>query len=190
VINAAGTGATELARTAGIELPVRARKRCVFRFRSPQTAPGCPLVIDPSGLYFRPEGDGFLCGMAPPEEADPDQDPKAHDFDVPLEAFEDDLWPRLARRVPGFDAARLVGAWAGHYDVNVLDHNAILGPHPDLPNLLFANGFSGHGLQQAPAVGRALAEWVVDGRSHSIELGALGWQRVIDRRPLRELNVV
>jgi FAD-dependent oxidoreductase domain-containing protein 1 len=190
VINAAGTGATELARTAGIELPVRARKRCVFRFRSPQTAPGCPLVIDPSGLYFRPEGDGFLCGIAPPEEADPDQDPQAHDFDVPLEAFEQDLWPRLARRVPGFDAARLVGAWAGHYDVNVLDHNAILGPHPDLPNLLFANGFSGHGLQQAPAVGRALAEWVVDGRSHSIELDALGWQRVIDRRPLRELNVV
>ncbi len=190
VINAAGTGATALARSAGIELPVRARKRCVYRFRSPEPAPGCPLVIDPTGLYFRPEGDGFLCGIAPPDHDDPDQDPEAGEFAVPLEVFERDLWPLLAGRVPGFEAARLLGAWAGHYDVNLLDHNAILGPHPALPNLLFANGFSGHGLQQAPAAGRALAEWVADGHSHSLDLGALGWQRVVDGRPLRELNVV
>jgi glycine/D-amino acid oxidase-like deaminating enzyme len=190
VINAAGTGATALARTAGIELPVRARKRCVYRFRSPEPAPGCPLVIDPSGLYFRPEGDGFLCGIAPPEHDDPDQDPDAHDFEVPLGFFEETLWPMLAARVPGFEAARLASAWAGHYDVNTLDHNVIVGPHPALPNLLFANGFSGHGLQQSPAIGRALAEWVADGRSHYIELGALGWQRVLEGRPLRELNVV
>jgi len=185
-VNAAGTGARSLAATAGIELPVKARKRCVFAFRSPAALPGCPLVIDPSGLYFRPEGEGFLCGIAPPEHEDPDAD----DFDVPLEWFEERLWPLLARRVPGFEAVRLASAWAGHYDVNLLDHNVILGAHPQVARLWFANGFSGHGLQQAPAVGRALAELIGRGRFATLDLSALGWGRVIAGRPLRELNVV
>lgn len=186
VINAAGTGATALAASAGIGLPVRPRKRCVFHFRSPAQLPGCPLVIDPTGLYFRPEGQGFLCGIAPPDDDDPD----SHDFEVPPTMFEDQLWPLLAARVPGFEAVRLLSAWAGHYDVNTLDHNAILGPHPEVQNLLFANGFSGHGVQQAPAVGRALAEWVQFGGWRSLDLSAFGWQRVLQGRPLRELNVV
>ena len=186
VINAAGTGAAALARSAGIELPVQSRKRCVFHFRSPQAAPGCPLVIDPSGLYFRPEGQGFLCGIAPAQS----EDPECNDFEVPHGWFEERLWPLLARRVPGFEAARVLSSWAGHYDVNVLDHNVILGPHPEVSNLLFANGFSGHGLQQSPAVGRALMERVVHGGYRSLDLGLLGWQRVLENRPLRELNVV
>jgi glycine/D-amino acid oxidase-like deaminating enzyme len=175
-----------LARTAGIELPVQARKRCVFHFRSPAKLPRCPLVIDPTGVYFRPEGEGFLCGVAPGEHEDPESD----DFEVPLQWFEERLWPVLARRVPGFEAARMTNAWAGHYDVNTLDHNAVIGPHPEVENLLFANGFSGHGLQHAPGVGRALAEWVVLGHSRSIDLCNLGWQRVLEGRPLREANVV
>ena len=186
LINAAGTGATTLARQAGLALPVQSRKRCVFHFTSPARLPGCPLVVDPTGLYFRPEGNGFLCGTAPP----PDEDPECHDFEVPLHWFEERLWPALAHRVPGFEAARLHSAWAGHYDVNLLDDNVILGAHPDLPNLLFANGFSGHGVQQAPAVGRALSELVVAGRFCTLDLSALGWRRVIEDRPLRELNVV
>lgn len=186
VVTAAGTGATALAASAGIVLPVHARKRCVFHFRSPLAWPGCPLVIDPTGLYFRPEGQGWLCGIAPPEHDDPD----SSDFEVPPEQFEQQLWPLLAARVPGFEAARLVSAWAGHYDVNTLDHNVILGPHPAVANLLFANGFSGHGVQQAPAVGRALAEWLQFGAWRSLDLSALGWARVLQGRPLRELNVV
>jgi glycine/D-amino acid oxidase-like deaminating enzyme len=185
-INAAGTGATALAASVGIELPVRARKRCVFHFQSPARLPGCPLVIDPCGLYFRPEGTGFLCGIAPPEHEDPD----ATDFEVPLAWFEERLWPLLARRVPGFEAARLLSAWAGHYDMNILDRNVILGAHPALGGLWFANGFSGHGLQQAPAVGRALAELVLHGGYRSLDLASLGWQRVLEGRPLRESNVV
>ena len=186
VINAAGTGAAALARTAGIELPVQSRKRCVFHFGSPAQLPACPLVIDPSGLYFRPEGTAFLCGIAPPEH----EDPECHDFDVPLDWWEERLWPALAQRVPGFEAARLLSAWAGHYDVNTLDHNVIVGTHPEVDNLLFANGFSGHGLQQSPAVGRALAELVTHGGFRSLDLAALGWRRVLENRPLRELNVV
>jgi len=186
VINAAGTGAAALARTAGIALPVQARKRCVFHFGSPAQLPGCPLVIDPSGMYFRPEGNGFLCGIAPPEH----EDPECIDFEVPLDWWEERLWPALARRVPGFEAARLVSSWAGHYDVNVLDHNVILGAHPEVENLLFANGFSGHGLQQSPAIGRALMELVVHGGFRSLDLGAFGWARVIEGRGVREVNVV
>lgn len=186
VVNAAGIGATALAATAGIALPVRPRKRCVFHLRTPAALPGCPLLIDPSGAYLRPEGSGFLCGAAPPEHDDPD----CTDFDVTWPIWEERLWPVLAARVPGLEAARVASAWAGHYDVNTLDHNAIVGPHPALPNLLFANGFSGHGLQQSPAVGRGLAEWIVDGGWTSLDLSPLSWQRVLQQRPLREENVV
>jgi glycine/D-amino acid oxidase-like deaminating enzyme len=185
-INAAGTGATRLAQTAGIALPVQSRKRCVFHFRSPAVLGACPLVIDPTGLYFRPEGEGWLCGIAPPEA----EDPECHDFEVPLAWWEERLWPALAQRVPGFEAARLLSAWAGHYDVNTLDANVILGAHPDAEGLLFANGFSGHGLQQSPAVGRALSELVIHSRYTTLDLRALGWERVLTKRPLREHNVV
>jgi len=186
VINAAGAGAAALARTAGIELPVQARKRCVFHFQTPEPAPGCPLVIDPGGVYFRPEGNGFLCGVALPQA----QDPESFDFEVQHELFDQIIWPALAQRVPGFEAARVRNAWAGHYDVNTLDHNLILGAHPKVGNLLFANGFSGHGLQQSPAVGRALAELVVTGRFETLDLSEFGWSRILENRPLREINVV
>jgi glycine/D-amino acid oxidase-like deaminating enzyme len=186
VVNAAGTGARALAASAGIALPVESRKRCVFHFASPARLAGCPLVIDPGGAWFRPEGDAFIAGIAPPDS----DDPECVDFEVQHALWDEVVWPALAGRVPGFEAARVRNAWAGHYDLNTLDHNVILGAHPGLENLLFANGFSGHGLQQAPAVGRALAEVIVHGGYRSLDLQRFGWQRVIDGRALRELNVV
>ncbi|MCD8515509.1 MAG: FAD-binding oxidoreductase [Burkholderiaceae bacterium] len=186
VINAAGTGAVALARSAGIELPVESRKRSVFYCTSSARLPGCPMVIDPSGAYFRPEGEGYICGVAPPE----DQDPECHDFDVQHALFDEVLWPTLAARVPGFEALRVQRSWAGHYDMNTFDHNVILGPHPAVDNLLFANGFSGHGMQQSPAVGRALSELVTYGAYRTLDLQAFGWQRVLEQQPLREINVV
>lgn len=186
VINAAGTGATALAQSAGIALPVQARKRSIFYFTSSARLPTCPMVIDPTGAYFRPEGEGYLCGIAP----SPEQDTECHDFEVQHSLFEEVLWPILAARVPGFEALRLQRSWAGHYDMNLLDHNAIVGAHPDVDNFLFANGFSGHGLQQSPAIGRALSELVTFGEFRTLQLGALGWARVIEGRPLREINVV
>lgn len=186
LINAAGTGARGLAQSAGLVLPVESRKRCVFFFTSPAPVTDCPLVVDPSGAYFRPEGNGFICGISPPE----DQDPECFDFEVQHALFDEVLWPTLAARVPGFEAARVQNAWAGHYDVNTLDHNVILGAHPEVDNLLFANGFSGHGMQQAAAVGRALSELVAFGEYRSLDLTAFGWQRVLENRPLLEINVV
>lgn len=186
IINAAGTSAPALAATAGIVLPVESRKRSVFYIECPTPLPDCPMVIDPSGAYFRPEGKGFITGIAPP----PDNDPDTRDFAVQHELFESILWPTLAHRVPAFEALRNPHSWAGHYDMNTFDQNVIIGPHPDVSHLYFANGFSGHGMQQAPAVGRALSELIIHGQYRSLDLSRLGWSRVLNHEPLIERNVV
>src|SRR5699024_2102160 len=103
---------------------------------------------------------------------------------------EEVLWPILANRVPAFEALRNTHSWAGHYDMNTVDQNVIIGPHPDLANLLFANGFSGHGMRPAPAVGRALSELVIDGDFQTLDLSRLGWARILDNNPIIERNVV
>ena len=168
----------------------RRRCRCgqcggIFYFTSTKL-PGCPLVIDPTGAYFRPEGEGFTCGVSPPA----DHDPECHDFEVQHALFDELLWPTLAARVPGFEALRVQRNWVGHYDVNVLDHNVILGAHPAVDNLLFANGFSCHGMQQSPAVGRALSELVAYAQYRTLDLQAFGWMRVQNNQPPHEINVV
>lgn len=186
-VNAAGPNAARVAAWAGIDLAVEPRKRTVFHI-VPQdpVPPGLPLMIDPSGIWCRPEGAGFICGCAP--EPDGPADPA--DFDPCHEEFEDRVWPVLAARAPLFEAVKVRNLWAGHYDWNRLDQNAILGPHPQLPNLIFANGFSGHGLQQAPAVGRGVAEWITTGGWASLDLGPLGWDRVLSGTPNVEHAVV
>ncbi|MES2048754.1 MAG: FAD-dependent oxidoreductase [Pseudomonadota bacterium] len=182
-INAAGAWARPLMQGTGFDLPVVGRKRCVFSFSSPALTPQCPLIIDPSGMWLRPEGRGWICGLPP--EHDPDNPA----LEVEHELF-DKIWTILADRVPGFAAARVQSAWAGYYDYNTFDQNGIVGPHPQLSNLLLANGFSGHGLQHAPAVGRALTEWIVDGAYTSLDLSALSAQRLVENRPLLEKNVI
>ena len=188
VVNAAGTGAVAVARHAGITLPIETRKRSVFYVQCPESLPGCPMVIDPSGAYFRPEGQGFITGISPPPEEDAACE--ATDFDVQHALFEELLWPLLAERVPAFEALRCTQSWAGHYDMNLVDQNVILGLHPAVDNLYFANGFSGHGMQQGPAVGRAQAELIVHGGFRTLDLSRLGWQRILDNEPIIEKNVV
>jgi len=187
VVNAAGPWARESAAWLGIDLPVRARRRCVFVVKCPVPIENAPLVIDPSGVYFRPEGPGqFICGTSPERVSDAD--------DLPLEVdhalFEDTIWPCLAARVPAFEALRRTSAWAGYYEYNTFDCNGIVGFHPQVRNLIFANGFSGHGLQQSPAVGRGVAELIVHGAYRTIDLAPLAFERIAANRPLHERNVV
>jgi sarcosine oxidase len=187
VVNAAGPRAADVARMVDVELPVRPRKRVVYHVEAPVSLGAAPLTVDPSGVYFRPEGAGYITGFSP---RDGQPDPDTLDLVADRAPFESFVWPALAHRVPAFDRLRLLDAWAGHYEVNTLDHNAIVGPHPTITNLLFANGFSGHGLQQAPAVGRGLAEWIVTGGWETLDLSPLGYARVARNEPIRELNVV
>jgi FAD-dependent oxidoreductase domain-containing protein 1 len=186
IVNAAGPRAGGVAAMAGLELPVSPRKRMVFHFDC-RTRVASPLTIDTSGVYFRPEGPNYIAGASPHGEQ---PDPDTFDLEVDRSWFEEVVWPAMAHRVPAFEAIRLLDAWAGHYEVNTLDHNAVIGPHPDLPNFLFANGFSGHGLQQAPAAGRALSEWIANGDYETIDMRALGDERIAANRPYRELNVI
>lgn len=187
VVNAAGGGAAAIARSAGVEIPIAVKKRMIFTFKCADPVPDCPLLIDPNGSYVRPEGDGFLCGSAPPEDQDPDV---VDDFDVDWSLFEDHIWPTLATRVPAFERIRAGRAWAGHYDMCAFDHNVLLGPAPGVENFFLANGFSGHGLQQSPAVGRYLAELIVHGRPLTLDLSDLDPSRLAAGRRVVEKNVV
>ncbi|MGP1675408.1 MAG: NAD(P)/FAD-dependent oxidoreductase [Candidatus Limnocylindrales bacterium] len=186
LVNAAGPWASEVAALAGVELPVEARRRCVFVFDAPEPPTDCPLVIDPSGAWFRPDGGAFIGAIPPPD----DEDLAGLPLEVDHRQFEERLWPVLAARVPAFDTVRMTSAWAGYYEVNTIDHNAVLGPHPGLTNLLFANGFSGHGIQHAPAVGRAIAELIVHGRYVTLDLSVFGYERLAAGRRIVERNII
>jgi len=186
LVNAAGPQAGRVAALAGIALPVGPRRRMTYVFDCRAQLPAMPLVIDTTGMAFRPEGDRFIAILSPPPEDDPESDDLAEDYGQ----FEQVIWPALAARVPAFEAIKLTGAWAGLYDYNSLDRNAVIGPHPEVANFHFCNGFSGHGLQQSPAAGRAVAEVILHGAYRSLDLAALGYRRVIEGRPLEEVNVV
>jgi len=188
IVNAAGPAAGRIAAMAGLDLPVEPRKRSVFVFEARERIPDLPLVVDPSGVYVRPEGSVYITGGAEPEEGDGPADPA--DFEPDWDLFEEAIWPILADRIPLFEAIKLSRGWAGHYDYNSLDQNAVIGPHPDVANFIFCNGFSGHGLQQAPAAGKAVAELLVHGRYRTINASAFGYERIREDRPFRELNVI
>jgi glycine/D-amino acid oxidase-like deaminating enzyme len=187
IVNAAGAWARKLSAMMGIDIPVHARRRSIFNVSSPAVLTHCPLLIDPTGVYFRPEGRTYICGTSPSPENDPDDLPLD---DVDYTLFDDVIWPTLAHRVPEFEALRVENCWSGYYEYNVLDQNAIIGYHPDIENCVFANGYSGHGLQQGPATGRGVSELILNGRYTSLDLSSLGWERVLENRPIVETNVV
>ena len=183
VIDAAGAKAGLVARMAGIDLPIESRKRCAFVFRSSTPVETFTNLIDTTyasrGVYARPFGTNYM-GMTSP---DPDKDPEAFDFDVDKNLFEEFVRPALSRRVEGFQDMQLVDSWAGHYELNTFDQNAILGPHPEINNFIFLCGFSGHGVMHAPAAARGIAEWITTGAYQTIDLSPLGYQRILDGRP-------
>lgn len=187
LINAAGTRAADIARMVGLDLPVEPRKRFSFVFDSATPIDGLfPLIIDPSGIHVRPEGKQFLAGCTP----DPDVPVDPDDFDMDHDIWMDRIWPTLLERIPAFDRLKVTNAWAGHYAYNTWDQNALIGPHPDCPSVLFANGFSGHGLQQAAGIGRGLAEWIIHGKFQSVDLTDLTIKRLQDRHKVVERAVI
>jgi glycine/D-amino acid oxidase-like deaminating enzyme len=190
LVNAAGPWAGEFAALAGLQLPVEPRKRYVYVIDCREASDAlhqAPLTVDPSGVWFRPEGRLFLCGKSP----EADEEPPTGDLDqIDHAFFEQEVWLALAARVPAFESIKVVNAWAGYYDYNTLDQNAVIGAHPDVPNFYFANGFSGHGAQQAAAAGRAVAELIAYGGFQSLDLSRLGYARIVNNEPLPERNVI
>jgi FAD-dependent oxidoreductase domain-containing protein 1 len=183
VVNAAGAQSGTVAQWLGIDLPVRPRKRSVFHFKAPLDSRAMPMLFDISGAWMRPEGDGFIGGLQPEPADDGDAD---GDFEPHHALFEERFWPLIAARVPALQELRLLSSWAGHYDMNLFDHNGVVGPHDQITNFLFATGFSGHGVMHAPGVARGLAEHILFGIYQTIDLAPLGWQRIVDRVPMPE----
>ncbi len=193
LVNAAGTRGVEIAATAGFELPVEPRKRTIFVFRCERSPQGTaniqngqlPLMIDTTGTFCRPDGECFLAGMPP--QADPEV--SLDDFEPRYDEFEI-IWQNLAARSSFFEAIKMVSCWAGHYDYNTFDQNAVIGPHTHIRNFIFANGFSGHGLQQSPAIGRAVSECIIYGEFKTLDLSELSYERILRREPFVEKAII
>lgn len=183
-VNAAGAWSAAL-MPVGLPLPIEARKRDVFVFSTPKAPKNLPMIWDPSGLWFRPEGRHFICGCAPAAA----NDPAGAALEPDYQRFDDELWPALAYRVPAFEQLRLHSAWSGYYEHCTFDQNGFVGPVDGCDNLLLACGFSGHGMQHAPAVGRAVAEWICHGDYRSIDLSPLHHHRIAADQPIVENQV-
>ena len=187
VVNAAGPRAAQVAEMAGLTLPVEPRKRYTFVFEAARPLEqDLPLTIDPSGVHVRTDGAMYMAGCQPRA----DGPVKADDFQADHDLWEDVVWPTIAARIPQFDALKLRQFWVGHYAYNAVDQNAIVGPHPEVENFLMINGFSGHGYQQAPAMGRGLAEWITTGRYQTLDLTAFEYARIPQGRLLLEQAVI
>ena len=187
LINASGPRAALTARMAGINLPVEPRKRYTFIFEAEQPLDrDLPLTIDPSGVHMRTDGQFYLAGCPPFE--DPAVEPD--DFVQDHSLWEEKVWPAIANRIPQFESIRLKNSWAGHYAFNVLDQNAIIGPHSTITNFYFVNGFSGHGFQQSPAMGRGMSELITYGEYRTLDLSPFGYGRIERNEPFLEKAVI
>ncbi|WP_299816535.1 FAD-binding oxidoreductase [uncultured Jannaschia sp.] len=187
VVDAAGTRGAEVARMAGLDLPVEPRKRYTWVFEAERPLEqDLPLTIDPSGVHVRTDGALYMAGCTPATDPAVDPDDFAGEWDL----WEEHVWPIVATRVPAFERIRVKRSWVGHYDLNVLDANAIVGPHPELPGFVILNGFSGHGLQQSPAMGRGVAEWITTGGYQTLDLAPFAPDRILRQQPFPELAII
>ena len=188
MVNASGPRASLTASMAGIDVPVEPRKRFTWIFKAETPLDrDLPLTIDPSGVHVRENGGGtYLAGG----HSDIDPAVEHEDFSMDHSLWENHIWPVLATRIPQFESIRLQTEWAGHYSMNTFDHNAIMGPHNKVENFIFLNGFSGHGLQQSPAMGRGTAEWLTYGEYRSLDLSLFNYERIVKDVPIIEKAVI
>lgn len=187
VVNASGPRAAATAQMAGLDVPVVPRKRYSYIFDAAQPLDDIlPLTIDPSGVHMRSEGKYYLAGCPP----DDDQDVAFDDFTFDHSLWESKVWPAVAARVPQLEAVKVINEWVGHYAFNTFDQNALLGRAESCPNFIFVNGFSGHGLQQSPAMGRGIAELITYGEYRSLDLSAFDVNRVARNEPFLETAVI
>ena len=182
IANVTGACAPILAETVGVPLPIAATKRTVYNVLGSQEFEEIlPMILLPTGQFiFHEGGNNYITGGALPD------DPVTYiDFSWSKERFEKTLWEGLVTYIPDFDRLKVTGGWAGLYAVNTFDGNAILGEWPELKGYYCANGFSGHGFQQAHAVGRYIAELML-GQTPVLDLSIFSPQRIFDNQPVFE----
>jgi len=186
IVNAAGPYAGEVGKMAGIDIPVVPVRRMVYLVKPPRVFNyDLPLTIDTSGIYFLHEtGRQILTGKSRKEE------PPGFNYVWDRNYFQEAIWPSLAHRVPLFDELKVVSGWAGLYEVNLWDSNGIIGEHPEVRGFYMAVGLSGHGFQQAPAVGKALSELIRLGQYETIDIRPLGYERILEGRKVSEEEVI
>lgn len=181
VVNCANCWAADVAAMVGMKLPVRPMRRMTYYFDIKQQLEQLPLTRDMDGISLRREGEGYIGGVTNPNEA------LGFNWEADYDWFDTTVWPRIAHRIPAFEATKLRTCWPGHYDMNTFDGTAIIGPWSSgVPNFYVAAGFSGHGLQHAPAVGRAVKELIIDGGFQTLDLSRLGYQRLLAGKPLSD----
>ena len=180
IVSAAGCWTNKLLS----DIPVAPQKHTVFRVKCPKHIPEMPLTGDLStGVYWRPEGKEYIAGSPNSIFDSPNLEPEWNDF-------EELVWPALAKRVPAFEKLKLTGGWAGYYDTNKLDNNAIVGKHPKMKNVYLATGFTGRGLMQAPGIGRGLTELIMTGKYQTIDLSCFGLDRIFAKQKRTEPYVL
>lgn len=179
VVNCANCWAADVAAMVGMKIPIEPLQRMTYYFETRDEIEPLPLTRDINGISVRPEGTGYITGMTNFNQ------PYGFNWDLDYDWFDEAIWPQIAKRIPTFESLKMKSCWAGHYDMNTFDGTTILGPWTGgIDNFYVTAGFSGHGLQQAPAVGRAMSELLLDGRYQTIDLTRLGYQRVLDETPL------
>ena len=183
VFDCAGAWSASIGRMAGLEIPVLPyRRHIAVTGTFPQVPRDSPMTVDfQTSLYFHPEGDGVLIGMSDRN------DPPGYVTDANWE-FMEKMFEQAARRAPALASAGVKTAWAGLYETTP-DHQAILGPLPEVDGFWCAAGFSGHGFMQAPAAARLLAQLLLDHRS-DIDLGPFAFNRFAQGSLVRERNVI
>ena len=188
VVNASGTRAAVTASMAGIAVPIEPRKRYTYVFEAERPLPcDLPLTVDPSGVHVRTDGMYYMAGSPPMGD---DLAVEYDDFTQDHTLWEEKVWPAIANRIPQFESIRVINSWVGNYAYNTLDQNAVVGPHPEVSNFIFVNGFSGHGFQQAPAMGRGVMELLTYGEFRGLDLTPFAFQRIIDGVPFLEKAII
>ena len=187
-VNATGPRAASTAKMVGIKIPVEPRKRYswIFKAENPLDR-DLPLTIDPSGFHVRENGGGTYQAGG---HATYDPAVEFDDFTMDNELWENTVWPILFNRIPQFESLKLISQWAGHYAMNTVDQNAIIGPHNIIKNFFFLNGFSGHGSQQAPAMGRATAELLTYGAVKTIDMSTFKYERLLSGQTVIEDAII
>lgn len=185
VVNAAGAWAGEVARLAGMTVPITPLRRYEHYFEAAEPIEPLPYLKDVHRLAFRPEGSGYSGGVPTLNE------PRGFNFEADHGYFEEVVWPALAHRFPQFERTKCKATLPGLYDQNDFDGNPIIGPWTGgCGNFLMNAGYSGHGLMHSPGAGRGIAELILDGSYQTLDLTRLGWERVAAGRPYPETGII